>query len=478
MSAGIVGYGVYVPRYRILVDDIAKAWGSRGRGEKSVTGSDEDGVTMAVEAAINAVNSSEIGPEKIGAIYLGTTSSPYMENYASGVIKEVFGLSPEVEISEFTGSPRASISALKAAVDNINAKRAENILVIATDDRPCEVGSDLEMTFGAGAAAFVIGMTDTIADIEEIFTYSTMMLDRWRHAEDNHVRSYDYRYTREYGYINHVRAAGEGLLKKQGSVIDQFQHIVLQEPDGRIPREVSRALGIKKEQTAGSLVGILGDTGSSSVFLGLSSVLDNAKAGNQMLAISYGSGTSDAICLRMTERAGKKVNKVRSLKSYLEDKEYIDYLKYMRYAGVIQQAGEPAKLGLTPVSPFLQRSYRELYNFVGAKCKKCGYINFPPSLRILCIRCGSTDLEKVKLSKKGKVHTYCINYYMPPPLEAPLPLIFGDLDDGLRYQALGTEMKPEEMKVDMPVELVLRLLTVERGVSLYGYKFRALKDAI
>jgi len=478
MSVGIVGYGVYVPRYRILVNDIANAWGSRGRGEKSVAGSDEDGITMAIEAAINAVNSSGIDPEKIEAIYFGTTSSPYIENYASGIIKEVFGLPPEVEIYEFTGSPRASISALKAAMDSINAQRAENILVIATDNRPSEMGSDLEVTFGAGAAAFVIGAVDTIATIENIFTYSTMVLDRWRHANDIHVRSYDYRYTREYGYINHVKAAVEGLLKKEGSAIDQFQHIVLQEPDGRIPKEATRALGIKKEQTEGSLVGLLGDTGSSSVFLGLAGVLDNAKAGDKVLAVSYGSGSSDAMTLKVTENREKKVSKVRSLNSYMEDKEYIDYLKYMKYTGTIQQAGEPAKLGLPPVSPFLQRSYRELYNFLGAKCKECGYINFPPSLRVLCIKCGSTNLENVKLSKKGKIHTYCINYYMPPPLEAPLPLIFGDLEDGLRYQALGTEMNPEEMKVDMPVELVLRLLTVERGVSLYGYKFRALKEDI
>jgi len=477
MSVGIVGYGVYIPRYRILVDDIAKAWGSRGRGEKSVTGSDEDAVTMAVEAAINAVNSSGISPEKIGAIYFGTTSSPYIENYASGIVKEVLGLTPEVEISEFTGSPRAAVSALKAAVDSIMARRVENVLVIATDCRPSETGSDLEMQFGAGAAAFVIGMGDnTIADIEEILTHSTMMIDRWRHPRDNNVRSYDYRYTREYGYINHARVAVEGLLKKRALAIDQFQHIVLQEPDGRIPREVSRILGIKKEQATSSLVDLLGDTGNSSVFLGLSNLLDNAKAGDKILAVSYGSGTSDAISLKMTERAGKKKGKGRSLKSYIDDKEYIDYLKYLRYTGVIQRAGEPAKLGLTPVSPFLRRSYSELYNFLGAKCKRCGYINFPPSLRVLCIKCGGTDLEKVKLSKKGKIHTYCINFYVPPPLEAPLPLIFGDLDDGLRYQALGTEMKPEEMRVDMPVELVLRLLTVERGVSLYGYKFRALKE--
>ncbi|MDO8784689.1 MAG: hydroxymethylglutaryl-CoA synthase, partial [Syntrophales bacterium] len=419
MTVGIVGYGVCVPRHRILVNDIAKAWGSRGKGEKSVTGPDEDCITMAVEASINAVRSSGIPPEKIGAVYFGAVSSPYIENYGSGIIKEVFGMSPEVEVSEFTGSPRASLSALKSAVDNINAGRLENILVVAADDRPSEAGSDLETMFGAGAAAFVIGKTDIIAEIGEIFTYSTMFIDRWRHVGDDHVRSYDYRYTREYGYINHVRRAVEGLLKKQGEVIDGFHHVVLQEPDGRASREVSKALGIRKEQTSSSLVDLIGDTGNSSVFLGLAGVFENAKAGEKVLAVSYGAGASDALALTITDRVKKTSDNPPSLKSYLAKKEYIDYQRYLRYRGVIQQAGEPAKLALPPVSPFVQRSYRELYLFVGAKCRGCGYINFPPSLRVLCIKCGGADLEQVKLSKKGTIHTYCINYYMPPPLEAP-----------------------------------------------------------
>ena len=415
---------------------------------------------MAVEATLNAINSSGIGAEKIGEIYFCTNSSPYIENHASNIIKKVLGLPSEVEVIELKGSPRAGVGGLKAVMDSINARMVQNVLVIASDCRPAEMGSEVEMTFGAGAAAFIFGEGDTIVDIEEIYTYSTMILDRWRHPNDRHVRSYDYRFTREYGYINHLKAAVEGLFKKNGASIDKYQHVVLQEPDGRIPREISKIFGIGKEQRNSSLVGLLGDTGASSIFLGISNIVDNAKPGDTILAASYGSGTSDAISLKVTDNVDKRRGKTRKLKSYIEDKQYIDYLKYMKCMGMIQQAGEPEKLGLTPVSPFLLRSYDELYNFQGLKCSDCGYINFPPSLRVLCIRCGCKDLETVKLSKRGKIHTYCINYYLPPPIEAPLPMIFGDLEDGFRYQAIGTEMKVEDIKIDMPVELILRLLIV------------------
>ena len=58
-SVGIVGWGGYVPRFRIKVEEIGKAHGKEGEKiaqslgilEKSVADFDEDAVTMGVEAA-------------------------------------------------------------------------------------------------------------------------------------------------------------------------------------------------------------------------------------------------------------------------------------------------------------------------------------------------------------------------------------------------------------------------------------------
>ena len=68
MDVGIVGYGAYVPRHRIKVEEIAKVWGADAptykKGlmlrEKSVPSPDQDVITMSVEAC--RISGSETSP--------------------------------------------------------------------------------------------------------------------------------------------------------------------------------------------------------------------------------------------------------------------------------------------------------------------------------------------------------------------------------------------------------------------------------
>ena len=56
---GIVGYGAYVPRYRLPATEVSDMWTGGTGGtpiiEKSVNGLDEDVATMSVEAARNTL---------------------------------------------------------------------------------------------------------------------------------------------------------------------------------------------------------------------------------------------------------------------------------------------------------------------------------------------------------------------------------------------------------------------------------------
>lgn len=473
MSTGILGYGVYLPLYRIKKEEIGKAWDTGGRGELAVPGADEDVVTMIAEASQNALAQAKVAGPELDAIYLASNSTPYLEHVSTSVIADLLQCGSELEIAEFARTTGAAVAAWKAASDAVAAGRKKHVLVLASDCRPAGAGSDMEMSFGAGGVALLVGQGEPLVEIESAYTHNTGFLDRWRSQDDDHVRDYDSRFSREYGYVQHVRAAARGLLQKTGRQAADYDYVVFQQPDDRIVREAAKGTGITPEQMqAGNIFPRVGDTGAASPLLSLAAVLDKAKAGQKVLLVAYGSGSADALSL-VIRRASP--GGAPTVEAYLAGAEYMDYVHLARQRGLLERAGEVAESVLPVSSPFHWRINREMRAILGKKCKECGYINFPPRIRLICVRCGHTEFEEVSLARKGTVHTYSLNYYMPQPFESPLPLIVGELEDGNRYLALGTEMKVDGIQVDMPVELVLRRIVEERGVSVYGHKFRPIR---
>jgi len=476
MGAGILGYGVYIPKFRIKREDIGKAWGGRGKGENSVTNYNEDVITMAVEASQNAVKNSGITPADLGAIYLGTASAPQIEQSSIGTIALTLGCKTTIDLADFGASPRASVAALKACLDAIDAGRIKYGLVIGSDCRLGEPGTEQESNMGAAAVAFVLGKGDVVVQIEKIHSYATAFRDVWRADGQQYIHIFEPRFNREYGYERHVRTAASDLLKDAGRNITDFKYVVFQQPDDRLHRTVAKSIKVTSEQMdPANIFPVIGDCGSASMFLGLAAVLDHAQAGDRILAVSYGSGASDALSLMVSQQIEQKRPREHNYQSYLTSKEYIDYTTFLRHVGTLKKPGKPADLGIPAMTPLLS-SYRqapELLQLLGGKCQSCGYVNFPPSEHRICIRCGHTKFDRVALARRGKIHTYTIAYVLPPGFdETPLPMIIADLEDGVRHRAVGTEMKPEQIKIGLDVEFVFRIISTEDGVNVYGNAFR------
>ena len=337
--AGIIGYGLYIPKFRLKQEDAAKAWGGWSAGEKAVCGADEDIVTMAAEASQKAIAHAGVNPSEIGAIYIGTCSSPYIEQYVAPILAETLELGPEATVVDYCGSLNAGAMALQACLDALAAKRIKCGLVIATENRATTSGSGGEVGFGCGAAAFVIGTKDTIADIEGMHNYTTLFIDRWRAVTNNFVTdNFDIQFDRQYGFEAHILAATKGLLKKLDKKAEDFTQVVLQQPDARLPGLAAKSIGIKPDKMAlGTIVNTLGDLGSASTFVGLAGVLDKAKPGDKILVVSYGSGSSSAVSLAVGAGIGKR-ERVATLEKYLKRKQYIDYVTYLKLAGTIKHA--------------------------------------------------------------------------------------------------------------------------------------------
>jgi hydroxymethylglutaryl-CoA synthase len=79
-ETGFVGYGAYVPQYRLPAKEVARIWTDGKAGlpikEKAVAGLDEDVITMSIEAARNALARSDLDPTEIRAVWVGSESHP------------------------------------------------------------------------------------------------------------------------------------------------------------------------------------------------------------------------------------------------------------------------------------------------------------------------------------------------------------------------------------------------------------------
>ena len=116
---GIVSAGGYVPRYRLSAKTLASVWGSGGSGERAVANYDEDSLTMAAEAALNALHGRDVS--RIGACFFASTTPPYLEKSSATLLATVADLGPAVLTADFGGSLRCGTTALRLALDTVKA---------------------------------------------------------------------------------------------------------------------------------------------------------------------------------------------------------------------------------------------------------------------------------------------------------------------------------------------------------------------
>ena len=345
---GIVGYGSYLPRYRIKVEEIAHQWGrdpeTIKKGlllkEKTVPGIDEDTITISVEAARNALKRAGIDPQKIGALYIGSESHPYAVKPSATVVAEALGIVPEVHIASFEFACKAGTEAMFVAYGLVKAGLMDYAMGIGSDTSQGAPGDALEFSASAGGSAFIFGKEKVVVEVLETYSYATDTPDFWRREHANYP-CHGGRYTGEPAYFKHIYNAGLGILKKSGYKPEQFKYAIFHMPNGKFPMAVGKKLGFTKEQIEpGWIVPLMGNTYSGSSPTGFSAVLDIAKPDDLIYLVSFGSGAgSDAFIFKVTDQIDKVRDKADKLKDYLEkNRIYLDYGHYAKFRGKIVMA--------------------------------------------------------------------------------------------------------------------------------------------
>jgi len=126
--------------------------------------------------------------------------------------------------------------------------------------------------------------------------------------------------------------------------------------------------------------------------------------------------------------------------------------------------------------PRFWRNKDQRYRLLGEICPSCEEKIFPP--RDVCPHCGGQARDKYELSGKGEVFSYTKMYDAPAGFEgqAPYTVALVKLEEGPMVTAQLTDLGNTPVEIGMPVEMVTRKLKVdgdnERGVIIYGYKFR------
>jgi len=342
-AVGIIGYGAYVPRYRLPAAEVARIWTSGQGGtpvkEKSVPGLDEDVVTMSVEAARNSLaRAGSVDPALIRAVWVGSESHPYAVKPTSTIVAEAIGATPHTQGGDWEFACKAGSEALQAAIGFVGSGMAQYVLAIGMDTAQARPGDALEYTASAGGGAYLIGPAEeALAEVEGSLSYVTDTPDFWRRAYQ-HYPSHGGRFTGQPAYFKHITAAARGLMEGLGTEPSDYAHAVFHQPNLKFPRTVAKQLGFTPEQVeAGLLVNEIGNTYAGSSLVGLTAVLDVAAPGDRVLLVSYGSGAgSDALSLRVTEAIVERQRQAPATRDYIARRVEIDYATYVRFTGKLR----------------------------------------------------------------------------------------------------------------------------------------------
>lgn len=338
-KVGIAGYGAYIPIYRIKGAEVARVWsGEAPVEEKGVPGLDEDSLTMACEAAREALEMAGVERSEVGAVLVGSESPPYAVKPSATVIAEALGLTPRVIAIDMEFACKAGTTAMLLVSGLVASGAIKHGLAIGTDNAQARPGDELENTAGAGAAAYLLSGDSErlVAVIESAFSYVTDTPDFWRREGERYPR-HTYRFTGAPAYFHHIVGAAKGLMEETGLKPNDFDYVVFHQPNVKFPLRAAQMLGFKPEQVElGLLSNEIGNTYAAASLLGLARVLDHAKPGQRILVVSFGSGAgSDAISLVTTENVGKKRS---SLERLLSRKVYVDYAQYAKMKGILRVA--------------------------------------------------------------------------------------------------------------------------------------------
>ncbi len=335
-KSAIIGFGRYLPKFRVKTASIAQHWGQDPKGivsglgisQKTVPGREEDSYTMAFEAARQAMDVAEIQSSEISAIFVGSESHPYAVKPTSSMLASSLDLHPFCHCADLEFACKAGTAGMQIVDSFVRSGQVSYGMAIGTDAAQGKPGDALEYTAAAGAAAVIIGSEKTpkaLCRIDHTLSFTTDTPDFWRPTGEKYPHHAG-RFTGEPAYFRHMKEATQGILAIAKLKPAEIDHIVFHMPNAKFPKTIAKKLGFTEDQLAlGFIVKDIGNTYAACSPLGLTYVLEKAKKNETILLVSYGSGSgSDAFLMTML-RDGVELSRDDRQTEYLSYDQYLEH---------------------------------------------------------------------------------------------------------------------------------------------------------
>ncbi len=107
------------------------------------------------------------------------------------------------------------------------------------------------------------------------------------------------------------------------------------------------------------------------------------------------------------------------------------------------------------------------HELVFQRCKECGTWRHPP--RPVCPKCRSFEKEWTPSTGKGAVYSWVTYQESPHPgFKAPYSVVLLEMEEGVRLVSNMVDIKPEEISIGMPVEVVFE--DIAEGLTLPKFR--------
>ncbi len=128
----------------------------------------------------------------------------------------------------------------------------------------------------------------------------------------------------------------------------------------------------------------------------------------------------------------------------------------------VQRDAEVRVPNQVPIAEGLFTWPSESPQLIASRCKACESLTFPS--QDACPRCTERGAEQVLLSRAGKLWSWTIQRFPPPPpytgpadreTFVPFGVGYVELPEGIRVEARLTENEPDKLRIGMDMELAV-----------------------